>query len=175
MRNKGKIKSWKDDKGYGFVSSLDDRGNDVFLHVSSFHNKHRKPKVDDIVTYEIATGKDNRLQAVNVLFAGEKISSLRKKKSRLPLPIYTIFVILIVGYIGYLRLTHPNSTISSSADKAVFARNAINNQDVYRCEGKKYCSEMTSCSEALFYQENCPGTKMDGDHDGIPCEQQWCD
>lgn len=44
----------------------------------------------------------------------------------------------------------------------------------YRCAGKVYCSEMTSCDEAKFYQRNCPGTKMDGDGDGIPCESQWC-
>ncbi|MCI5132930.1 MAG: calcium-binding protein [Candidatus Electrothrix sp. EH2] len=42
----------------------------------------------------------------------------------------------------------------------------------YSCQGKIYCSEMTSCAEAKFYQRNCPGTKMDGD--GIPCESQWC-
>ncbi|WP_374012942.1 excalibur calcium-binding domain-containing protein [Pseudoxanthomonas koreensis] len=21
---------------------------------------------------------------------------------------------------------------------------------------------------------HCPGTKMDGDNDGVPCETQWC-
>ncbi|MCM8611983.1 MAG: excalibur calcium-binding domain-containing protein [Candidatus Accumulibacter sp.] len=21
---------------------------------------------------------------------------------------------------------------------------------------------------------NCPGSKMDGNNDGVPCEQQWC-
>jgi hypothetical protein len=44
----------------------------------------------------------------------------------------------------------------------------------YVCSGKIYCSEMTSCAEAKFYLRNCPGTKMDGDNDGIPCEKQWC-
>ena len=44
----------------------------------------------------------------------------------------------------------------------------------YQCTGKVYCSEMTSCAEAKFYLRNCPGTKMDGDNDGVPCEQQWC-
>jgi hypothetical protein len=33
---------------------------------------------------------------------------------------------------------------------------------------------MTSCAEAKFFLNNCPGTKMDGNNDGIPCEQQWC-
>ena len=45
----------------------------------------------------------------------------------------------------------------------------------YKCSGKIYCSEMTSCAEATFYLRNCPGTKMDGNNDGVPCEKQWCD
>jgi hypothetical protein len=33
---------------------------------------------------------------------------------------------------------------------------------------------MTSCEEAKFYLKNCPDAKIDGDDDGIPCEEQWC-
>lgn len=44
----------------------------------------------------------------------------------------------------------------------------------YRCDGRTHCSEMTSCEEAKFFLKNCPGTKMDGDGDGVPCEKQWC-
>ncbi|QOP42547.1 excalibur calcium-binding domain-containing protein [Sulfurimonas sediminis] len=33
---------------------------------------------------------------------------------------------------------------------------------------------MTSCEEATYFINNCPNTKMDGDHDGVPCERQWC-
>lgn len=44
----------------------------------------------------------------------------------------------------------------------------------YRCDGRTRCSQMTSCDEAKFFLRNCPGTQMDGDGDGIPCEQQWC-
>lgn len=44
----------------------------------------------------------------------------------------------------------------------------------YKCSGKMYCSEMTSCAEAKFYLKNCPGTKLDGNYDGVPCEKQWC-
>ena len=44
----------------------------------------------------------------------------------------------------------------------------------YRCDGRTRCSQMTSCDEAKFFLRNCPGTQMDGDSDGIPCEQQWC-
>ena len=44
----------------------------------------------------------------------------------------------------------------------------------FRCDGRTYCSQMTSCAEATWFLKNCPGVKMDGNHDGIPCEQQWC-
>jgi len=44
----------------------------------------------------------------------------------------------------------------------------------YVCDGRQYCSQMKSCSEAIFFIHNCPNTKMDGDRDGIPCERQLC-
>lgn len=44
----------------------------------------------------------------------------------------------------------------------------------YRCDGRIYCSQMSSCEEATFFLQNCPGVKMDGNHDGVPCEKQWC-
>jgi len=43
-----------------------------------------------------------------------------------------------------------------------------------RCDGRIYCSQMTSCEEATWFLRNCPGTKMDGNNDGTPCEKQWC-
>jgi len=43
-----------------------------------------------------------------------------------------------------------------------------------RCDGRKFCSQMRSCEEAKYFLANCPGTEMDGDGDGIPCEKQWC-
>jgi hypothetical protein len=44
----------------------------------------------------------------------------------------------------------------------------------YSCRGKTWCDEMTSCEEALFYLRNCPNTRIDGDKDGIPCEEEFC-
>ncbi|WP_448683058.1 excalibur calcium-binding domain-containing protein [Pseudomonas nicosulfuronedens] len=43
-----------------------------------------------------------------------------------------------------------------------------------RCDGRQHCSQMTSCAEAKAFLRSCPGMKMDGDHDGIPCEDQLC-
>jgi hypothetical protein len=40
----------------------------------------------------------------------------------------------------------------------------------YRCDGRQHCSQMTSREEAVYFVNNCPNTIMDGDHDGVPCE-----
>lgn len=44
----------------------------------------------------------------------------------------------------------------------------------FTCDGRTYCSQMKSCEEATYFLQNCPGVKMDGNNDGIPCERQWC-
>lgn len=41
---------------------------------------------------------------------------------------------------------------------------------VFHCDGREYCSQMHSLEEARWFVRNCPNTKMDGDHDGEPCE-----
>ena len=46
--------------------------------------------------------------------------------------------------------------------------------ETFSCDGRIHCSQMSSCAQAEYFLKNCPGVKMDGDHDGIPCEQQWC-
>jgi len=45
---------------------------------------------------------------------------------------------------------------------------------VFQCDGRQHCSQMRSCDEAKYFLAHCPGVKMDGDRDGIPCEEQWC-
>lgn len=44
----------------------------------------------------------------------------------------------------------------------------------FRCDGRTRCTQMTSCAEARYFLANCPGVKMDGNHDGVPCQDQWC-
>lgn len=51
---------------------------------------------------------------------------------------------------------------------------AANPSNGFHCDGRQHCSQMKSCDEAKYFLVNCPGVKMDGDKNGIPCEQQWC-
>lgn len=40
-----------------------------------------------------------------------------------------------------------------------------------KCGAKRYCREMASCEEALGHLRQCGIPSLDGDRDGMPCEQ----
>lgn len=86
----------------------------------------------------------------------------------------TIFIIiaLIIGAGLYTYKTDP--TWTEPIKMAI--QNVFSEEDFtgYSCQGKQYCSQMTSCKEARFYLKYCPNVKIDGDNDGVPCEEQWC-
>lgn len=73
--------------------------------------------------------------------------------------------------------SHPLSAGSSVAPTLQLGSNsqaAGRPSRTFACDGRQYCSQMSSCEEATYFLRNCPGVKMDGDGDGIPCESQWC-
>ena len=72
MRMKGKIIKWNDDKGFGFLKPKAG-GDDVFIHISAFRNRSRRPVLNEVVTYESATDNQGRLQAKNALLAGDEL------------------------------------------------------------------------------------------------------
>jgi endonuclease YncB( thermonuclease family) len=39
------------------------------------------------------------------------------------------------------------------------------------CGGKRYCSQMVTCAEAMHYLRDCGVSSLDGDQDGKPCER----
>lgn len=89
------------------------------------------------------------------------------------------FLISILGVSILFLSTIFSSTFGTGRDISRFSSGinrvrTYSNNSTFKCSGKIYCSEMSSCAEAKFYLRNCPGTKMDGDNDGIPCENQWC-
>jgi len=44
-------------------------------------------------------------------------------------------------------------------------------QGGFACGTKRYCTQMTSCAEAMFHFQACGLRRLDGDRDGVPCER----
>jgi uncharacterized membrane protein YsdA (DUF1294 family)/cold shock CspA family protein len=71
VRAEGRISSWVDEKGYGFVDPVAG-GPRVFLHISAFDDRGRRPSTGDTVTYEKIRGKDGRMRAARAVLVGRQ-------------------------------------------------------------------------------------------------------
>lgn len=97
MRHQGKITTWKDDQGFGFITP-NLGGPEVFAHIKSFANRQRRPEAGQIVTYEQVRDARGRLQATQIDFVGrpQKMrTTTANGPSRLPLAIAGIFLAFV--------------------------------------------------------------------------------
>ncbi len=83
----------------------------------------------------------------------------------------TLTIFLIVG-LFYTKVLHYHGR--GSGPSPLISPETPDTRSPFHCDGRTYCSEMTSCAEAKYFLRHCPNVKMDGDSDGVPCESQWC-
>lgn len=71
MRYQGRVTRWNDERGFGFITPNGSR-NLVFLHVSAFAERPRRPVMDELVNYELSDDQIGRPRAENVTFAADE-------------------------------------------------------------------------------------------------------
>jgi cold shock CspA family protein len=169
MRHQGKIKSWDKTKGFGFITP-DDGGKDVFFHITNINNSKGLLDLGSLVSYEMPNDASKRQQAVNVEIVDEKATQGIQASSLFsyPMILMTGLIVLVI----YNLVQYRGNTIQETLYKSIYVRDYKNSD--FTCEGKTQCSEMASCAEALYNQDNCGITEIDEDNDGIPCEEQLC-
>jgi len=172
MKSKGKLIRWNEDRGFGFIKSSNIK-DDLFIHISELKKMTRGPKLNDVIYFDVTSDGSGKTKAINASIEGvseKSIKSYRKKTNNLFS--YLIEIVLIFSIVLVAYSTYP---LWSSLFLNSLPVNLVNEDfSGYRCEGKHYCSQMTSCKEARFYLKNCPNVQIDGDNDGVPCESQWC-
>ena len=176
VRLQGKIETWNDDRGFGFVVQ-NSTNEKAFVHISALADRHRRPVAGALVTYEVVEDKRGP-KAVDVRYVGQKRTSERRKAGS-PVRSVAVSVAFALGLVAfaYQRFAEAPGAHGATelATEIPSASQALPESTAFQCQPKKtYCSEMSSCAEAYFHQNQCGGTKMDGDGDGIPCEDQWC-
>lgn len=96
MRAKGKIASWNDEKGYGFISPLAGGGS-VFVHIKAFENRVRRPEVGDVVTFSLSRDAQGRPCAEQANIAGVPKPAKRGRSSNVLPQIMAVGFLLVVG------------------------------------------------------------------------------
>jgi uncharacterized repeat protein (TIGR01451 family) len=67
--SKGILKTWNDDKGFGFIKSEEVK-RDTFIHISALKDMSRRPTVGDVIYYQLAVDNDGKARAVNARIEG---------------------------------------------------------------------------------------------------------
>ncbi len=88
--------------------------------------------------------------------------------------IVLVALMVCLAWYGYGKFQR-RASIEVAAEEPDIAKVAPSpEKSSFICDGRIYCSQMHSCAEATYFLQHCPRTKMDGNHDGVPCEKQWC-
>jgi cold shock CspA family protein len=183
MPLRGVLRTWNEDRGFGFIAPAHG-GAELFVHIQSFPADGTHPTVGERLAYELGRDRDGRPQAVKVhrLAAGEGAGSAKQRvkvttrPSRRVFPVLVFVLLIAGGAFGYSRYKAYGRRLALEQIPTASPAVEVQGQAIGapRCDGRTTCSQMTSCAEAKWFLNNCPGTRMDGNHDGVPCEQQWC-
>jgi cold shock CspA family protein len=183
MRTHGKLVKWNDERGFGFVS---DGPRDIFVHISAFPRDGNRPELNELISFEVEIGPNGKQRAIRVTRAHQGTPNPPRSAPRPPRSSFRggrshgsrggSFLVLIVVVVGIFAYSKFQDSVSSGfmGQARVQTSLPVRPSVSYKCDGRTMCSQMTSCAEAEYFLRNCPNTQMDGNNDGEPCEQQWC-
>ena len=196
MRIDGTLTKWNDDRGFGFITPTQG-GPEIFAHISAFSRGGQRPRLGERLSFEIGIGKDGKQQAKRIVYPTRptekpyRLSEPAKRPHKPGLlgrliPLGFVVALGAYGYSEYTDRVNPQTVTESQTSDTVTAVESNDSLTTaaqfrdspasvsFHCDGRTHCSQMTSCAEAEFFLNNCPNVEMDGNHDGEPCEKQWC-
>jgi cold shock CspA family protein len=84
MLKAGKLTTWKDERGFGFIEP-EDGSKAVFLHVSEVKHLSRCPEIGDVVFYEPRAESDGKVRATKVSIQGVAARSITPRNQPMPI------------------------------------------------------------------------------------------
>lgn len=169
-RFNGKLTKWNADRGFGFVVS-DHGDQELFVHVTAFPRNRRPPDIDEALTSEMELDKEGRKRTVRVrrpgdpdLGASRGPPAAHRQKEHAEtnsMGAFLVAILLVAGlaWYGYTQYAERKAVLlaaphiqSAPAEQAIPTPRSPG----FSCDGRKYCSQMTSCSEAKLFSEALP-------------------
>lgn len=109
MRFTGILKTWNDERGFGFIEPMQG-GLRLFVHVKSFPSGTGRPSIGQVLTFEVETGSDGKKRACSVQYPvrerhrprsiGEP-SALWTLPRVLVIPVFVGIYALVVWHCGF--------------------------------------------------------------------------
>jgi cold shock CspA family protein len=104
---KGVLKTWKEDRGFGFIKP-DDGGKDIFIHISALNGVSRRPTTGDVIYYQIARDNRGKYKAINAQIEGvsltedtakDLLQTSSSKKGIIAIAVVLIIIIAVAVFI----------------------------------------------------------------------------
>lgn len=197
----GTLIRWNDDRGFGFIR-IQGTETDLFVHHSAFPRDGRRPVVGEVLRFEIEDAGGGKQRAVRVRRAVDavprsvsvppaagvpRIAGSRQSARGAPVERprrvsgwwWAAVVAGVGGWLVSRTEIQRSAPPAASVDAAPVGERVVRPAPAlaapaYRCDGRTRCPQMRSCEEATWFIQHCPGTQMDGDGDGVPCEREFC-
>lgn len=96
IRYQGKITTWKDEQGFGFIAP-NGGGPLVFVHIKSFAAGATRPAGNDIVTFELTANERGQPRAENVAFVGGRAARSPTPQPGMSALAATVSFLVLVG------------------------------------------------------------------------------
>lgn len=162
MRLKGRLREWRDDKGFGFIEPMLP-GPTIFVHIKAFMRPGRRPQVGDLLIYEVGRGANGKFRAEQLeysLASGEASPSRRPSHRRawpIPLAVLVLGGLTAAWAMGRLPILIPTAYVGMSVlayllyawGQGFRAWRPVENQGKYTAAGRTL--------GRLAWRADCPG------------------
>ena len=98
MRYQGRLQSWNDDKGFGFVEP-NGGGQRCFVHISQFVRRTPRPEDGELIVYDAVRDEKGKWQAENIERPADRKRTLQRPHRPTPHAVYlgVLYLIVLAG------------------------------------------------------------------------------
>jgi cold shock CspA family protein len=118
MRTHGTLVKWNDERGFGFIQPTVGT-EELFVHISAFPRDGIRPRIDEMVSFEVELREDGKERAVRLMRPGGRAASRHRPDRLRPAPARErptsgwigwigLPLLAVIGYVSYARLTTHN-------------------------------------------------------------------
>ena len=109
MRIEGFIRTWNDERGFGFIQPAQG-GDDIFVHIKAFSTRTARPQINERVWFDIEQGPGGKMRACNVEAVRAHRPAARRQHGARPQPRTTSLIAIPVFLCIYVAASvkwHP--------------------------------------------------------------------